>query len=76
MLYLESPAGVGFSYGPSTKTSDEETSISNLKFMVSFFEQFTDFQTNELFFVGESYAGVINICLLMFTCLDLHSYTC
>lgn len=43
MIYLESPAGVGFSYGPDTKTNDADTAKKNLKAMVSFFEKFPEY---------------------------------
>lgn len=42
MLYLESPAGVGFSYGP-TKTSDDGVAVSNLNFLVNFFDKFAEY---------------------------------
>lgn len=49
---------MGFSYGPTTKTSDEETAAANLKFMLSFFTAYSEYQSNEFYITGESYAGV------------------
>ena len=43
MLYFESPAGVGFSYGKKTKTNDDLTAKANLKALISFFEGFSEF---------------------------------
>ena len=60
VLYLESPAGVGFSYredGNET-TSDDYTANGNLNALVHFFQKFPSFRWNDFFIFGESYGGM------------------
>jgi len=58
-LYLESPAGVGFSYcdGGCPTFTDNMTATDNYDFMVSFFKKYPKFSKNDFYIVGESYAG-------------------
>lgn len=60
MLFLEAPAGVGFSFSDSRnyKIDDDQTSLDNLLALKSFFEKFPQYRTNEFYLTGESYAGV------------------
>ncbi|KAM9248080.1 lysosomal protective protein [Dugong dugon] len=60
MLYLESPAGVGFSYSDDKYyvTNDTEVAQSNYEALKDFFCLFPEYKDNELFLTGESYAGV------------------
>ncbi|XP_069031826.1 lysosomal protective protein [Embiotoca jacksoni] len=60
MLYLESPAGVGFSYSDNKKyvTNDTEVSMNNFLALKEFFRLFPEFSSNELFLTGESYGGI------------------
>jgi carboxypeptidase C (cathepsin A) len=61
MLYIEAPAGVGFSYFTNPddiKTDDKKTSEDNERALVNFFEKFPEFQSNDFYISGESYAGV------------------
>ncbi|KAL2076897.1 hypothetical protein ACEWY4_027498 [Coilia grayii] len=60
MLYLESPAGVGFSYSDDQKykTDDDQVAEDNYLALQSFFAKFPNFTQNELFIFGESYGGV------------------
>ena len=61
VLYLEAPAGVGFSYGATRddeRFNDMTTSEDNLKAMLMFFEKFPEFLNNDLFLSGESYGGI------------------
>lgn len=61
MLYIESPAGVGFSYftdPADKKTDDEKSGKDNRAAVLNFFEKFADYQTNKFYISGESYAGV------------------
>ncbi|XP_037535633.1 lysosomal protective protein [Nematolebias whitei] len=60
MLYLESPAGVGFSYSADKnyKTNDTEVSMNNYLALKEFFRMFSEFSKNELFLTGESYGGI------------------
>ena len=61
VIFLESPAGVGFSY---TKNStelydfgDESTAIDSYTFLVNWLERFPEYKTRDFFITGESYAG-------------------
>ncbi|XP_072135373.1 lysosomal protective protein-like isoform X1 [Mobula birostris] len=60
MLYLESPAGVGFSYSDSGDytTNDKEVAENNYLALQDFFRKFPEFASNEFYVFGESYAGV------------------
>ncbi|XP_019427446.1 PREDICTED: serine carboxypeptidase-like 40 [Lupinus angustifolius] len=61
ILFLESPAGTGFSY--SNKSSEYETSgdrktaIDNYVFLVNWLERFPEYKKRDFYIVGESYAG-------------------
>lgn len=62
MLYIESPAGVGFSTCKGVKEcnsySDEESAADNLAAVLAFFAKFPEFGGNDLYISGESYAGI------------------
>uniref|UniRef100_A0A8D3BVA3 Carboxypeptidase n=1 Tax=Scophthalmus maximus TaxID=52904 RepID=A0A8D3BVA3_SCOMX len=60
MLYLESPAGVGFSYSdvPNYETNDTEVSMNNYQALKEFFRLFPEYSSNKLFLTGESYGGI------------------
>ena len=53
MLYIEQPAGVGYSY-----CDDDVSGKDNLDAVLAWFQKFPEFQTNELYISGESYAGI------------------
>lgn len=53
MLFLESPAGVGFSYS----NGDERTAADSYTFLLNWFERFPEYKSREFFLAGESYAG-------------------
>ncbi|KAI5393571.1 Serine carboxypeptidase-like 27 [Lathyrus oleraceus] len=61
ILFLESPAGVGFSY--SNKTSDlytfgdQKTAEDSYIFLVNWFERFPQYKHREFYIAGISYAG-------------------
>ena len=59
MIYLESPAGVGFSYCDydNCTATDTSTAIDSYDFLVGFFRKFPEFAKNDFFMTGESYAG-------------------
>nr|KYP70446.1 Serine carboxypeptidase-like 45 [Cajanus cajan] len=61
VLYLESPAGVGFSYSSNKSfyalVTDEITARDNLVFLERWFVKFPEYSNNELFITGESYGG-------------------
>uniref|UniRef100_A0A673J2S6 Carboxypeptidase n=1 Tax=Sinocyclocheilus rhinocerous TaxID=307959 RepID=A0A673J2S6_9TELE len=60
VLYLESPAGVGFSYSDDKKytTNDTEVATNNYLALKEFFRLFSEFSKNEFFLTGESYGGI------------------
>lgn len=61
MLYLESPAGVGFSYSANqtfySYVNDEMTARDNLVFLRRWFVKFPQYKQRDFFITGESYAG-------------------
>nr|XP_005986774.1 PREDICTED: lysosomal protective protein isoform X2 [Latimeria chalumnae] len=60
MLYLESPAGVGFSYSDDQNytTNDTETSFNNYLAVKEFFRMFPEYIKNDFYISGESYGGI------------------
>nr|CAB3451344.1 unnamed protein product [Digitaria exilis] len=61
LLFLESPAGVGFSYTNTTsdlKTmGDERTAQDALQFLISWMSRFPQYRHRDFYIAGESYAG-------------------
>ncbi|XP_057982233.1 serine carboxypeptidase-like 45 [Malania oleifera] len=61
MLYLESPAGVGFSYSANlsfySSVNDNTTAQDNYIFLMRWLDKFSDYKNRNLFIAGESYAG-------------------
>ncbi|CAF2223575.1 hypothetical protein BRARA_H00544 [Brassica rapa] len=60
LLFVDSPAGVGWSYSNTTSdytTGDESTAKDMLVFLLRWLEKFPEFRTRNLFLAGESYAG-------------------
>ena len=59
VLYLESPAGVGFSLNPNGEQfNDNKTAEDNYQFLLNWFVEFSEFADNEFWVTGESYGGV------------------
>ncbi|XP_071814049.1 lysosomal protective protein-like [Apostichopus japonicus] len=60
VLYIESPAGVGFSYTPdgNVTTSDDEITDDHFTALLDFYKKYPALKSNELFLIGESYSGV------------------
>ncbi|KAK6136841.1 hypothetical protein DH2020_029436 [Rehmannia glutinosa] len=60
-LFLESPAGVGFSYSNTSsdyrKSGDKRTAEDAYAFLLSWFERFPHYKTRDFYIAGESYAG-------------------
>ncbi|XP_078170709.1 serine carboxypeptidase II-3-like [Carex rostrata] len=61
VLFLESPAGVGFSYSNTTKdyslNGDTKTAQDNVAFLVNWLERFPEYKGRDFYIAGESYAG-------------------
>ncbi|CAA0816583.1 Serine carboxypeptidase-like 40 [Striga hermonthica] len=61
VLFLETPAGVGFSYSKTKsdvmKSGDNETAIDNYVFLLNWLEKFPEYKYRDLYLAGESYAG-------------------
>eukprot|EP00128_Syssomonas_multiformis_P006054 Colp12_sorted_trinity150504_noHs@6891 len=60
VIFLESPAGVGFSYSDNQAdytVGDKRTADDAVKFLIGFYERYPHFKSNPLYISGESYAG-------------------
>ncbi|KAJ0791776.1 putative carboxypeptidase D [Helianthus annuus] len=61
MLYLETPAGVGFSYSLDksyyTSANDVHTAGDNLVFLEKWFEKYREYKDRDFYIMGESYGG-------------------
>jgi serine carboxypeptidase-like clade 2 len=61
VLFLESPAGVGFSYSNTTsdydKSGDKRTAQDAYVFLINWLERFPEYKTRDFYITGESYAG-------------------
>ena len=61
LLYIDSPAGVGFSVANNTDDllhSDMSVSEDAFTGLRNFYEAFPAFRSNPLYITGESYAGI------------------
>ncbi|CAL4939705.1 unnamed protein product [Urochloa decumbens] len=61
MLFIEIPAGVGYSYSNTTSdyhnTGDQRTTGDAYTFLVNWLEKFPVYRDRDFFITGESYAG-------------------
>ncbi|OIT36033.1 serine carboxypeptidase-like 40 [Nicotiana attenuata] len=61
VLFLESPAGVGFSYTNTSSdfnsTGDKRTANDNVVFLLNWLERFPEYKNRDFYISGESYAG-------------------
>ncbi|KAG6391464.1 hypothetical protein SASPL_149219 [Salvia splendens] len=61
LLFLDSPAGVGFSYSNSSsgrRTGDKRTGNDAYKLLRGWFERFPQFKYRTFYIAGESYAAI------------------
>jgi carboxypeptidase C (cathepsin A) len=61
VLYIDQPAGVGFSTCAgklSCTYNDHISGQDNLDFILAWFEKYPEFKPNDLFLSGESYGGI------------------
>jgi carboxypeptidase C (cathepsin A) len=70
VIYLDSPAGVGFSYSETPSdynTNDNKTAADTTTFLEIFFQQvYPEFAGNEFWITGESYAVCLQIVVHSF----------
>ncbi|KAF5176497.1 Serine carboxypeptidase-like, partial [Thalictrum thalictroides] len=61
VIFLESPAGVGYSYSNTSsdydKSGDKNTAKDAYAFLVNWLERFPQYKTRDFYITGESYAG-------------------
>ncbi|PHT59724.1 Serine carboxypeptidase-like 40, partial [Capsicum baccatum] len=61
ILFMESPAGFGFSYSNTSSdvksNGDRTTSIDNLIFLLNWIRRFPEYKNRDFYIAGESYAG-------------------
>ncbi|KAL3814784.1 hypothetical protein ACJIZ3_016052 [Penstemon smallii] len=61
VLFVESPAGVGFSYSNTTADfvtgGDRRTAIDNYAFILNWLNRFPEYKGRDFYISGESYAG-------------------
>jgi len=58
VIYLESPAGVGFSYNDNGDGYDDDsTAADNYEVLLRWFKKFPEFAKNPFYILGESYGG-------------------
>ncbi|KAJ9552439.1 hypothetical protein OSB04_016484 [Centaurea solstitialis] len=61
ILFLESPAGVGFSYSNTSSdydyAGDKNTAADAYIFIVNWLQRFPQYKTRDFYITGESYAG-------------------
>ncbi|KAI0650444.1 alpha/beta-hydrolase [Trametes meyenii] len=59
VVYIDQPAGTGFSYAPSNKYDHElpEASAHFVEFLRNFYKVFPEYESVDTYIAGESYAG-------------------
>ncbi|KAI8532854.1 hypothetical protein RHMOL_Rhmol11G0247000 [Rhododendron molle] len=61
VLFVESPAGVGFSYSNTTSdynfSGDKRTAQDAYTFLLNWFRRFPEYKDRDFYITGESYAG-------------------
>ena len=57
VLWLDQPAGVGFSYGDENDSGEEMIAEDAYYFLQAFFQTHPEYQKSPLYIIGESYGG-------------------
>merc|ERR1711871_984542 len=57
LVYIDQPAGTGFSYGLGMDKNEDGVSRDMYSFLQVFFKAHPQYAANDFFVVGESYAG-------------------
>ena len=61
VIFLESPAGVGFSYSNTSSdyglSGDWRTAVDSYTFLLHWLERFPEYKGRDFYIAGESYAG-------------------
>lgn len=57
VLWLDQPAGVGYSYGTENDTGEEMVSEDAYYFLQAFFQSHPEYVKSPLYIIGESYGG-------------------
>ena len=64
VLYIDQPAGIGYSWCNETENPDDcasgdfASSLDNLDVLKTWFGRFPDYKANDFYLSGESYAGI------------------
>lgn len=69
VLWLDQPAGVGFSYGDENDSGEEMISEDAFFFLQAFFQTHPEYAKSPLFIIGESYGGVSAAVILCLCCV-------
>lgn len=72
IIFLESPAFVGFSYSNTSSdivTGDQRTAQDALQFLLGFFQRFPAYDGRPFWVAGESYGGVALLHMRLRPCL-------
>jgi len=74
MLWVEAPAGVGFSYSTQPWiATNNKTAIDNYAFLQGFMQQYPQYQNRDLWIAGESYGGIYVPTLTALVCSNSSS---
>jgi cathepsin A (carboxypeptidase C) len=57
IMYIDQPAGTGFSYGSGRDSNEDQVATDMYDFLQQFFQAHVEYQPNKFFVFGESYAG-------------------
>jgi hypothetical protein len=74
VVYLEAPAGVGFSYSNTSSdynTNDLKTAIDNFNFLENFLLEFPQYISNAVYLAGSEFDILLTFCLRRILCWSL-----